>query len=161
MAMVASMCLVTFTACGGSDDDDIGGESGNLTVGTHRVDVEFSGETAGWNVSLTFLGTDKNVTKASRLYENGSALTTVDGVWLATEFRPYSVTTDNDSQSLQCTVTLRKKYAGASPVTVTLKGYVNGKQVKMRAVTTDASHKGKMIAFYSQISEDFENDIDY
>ena len=66
MAMVASMCVATFTACGGSDDDDIGGESGNLTVGTHRVDVEFSGETAGWNVSLTFLGTDKNVTKASR-----------------------------------------------------------------------------------------------
>ena len=58
MAMVASMCVATFTACGGSDDDDLPGqETGTVTFvepcldfGTNREHVKEYMSGSSWQL---------------------------------------------------------------------------------------------------------------
>ena len=55
LALMGFVCMTTFTACGGDYDDNTPGtETGNLTVGTHRIDVSFEGNTSGWTATVAF-----------------------------------------------------------------------------------------------------------
>lgn len=73
----------TFVGCGGGDDTMADGETGGIeevTVGTHRIDVTFEGDTKGWKVMTVFIGNSyPNSTILSTLYENGAKLTTDGG----------------------------------------------------------------------------------
>lgn len=165
MMAMTIVCVSSFTACGSDDGDDlIGGETGNLTVGTHRIDVDFEGITDGWKATVTYNGTSYPVTTGgSSLYENGEQLGTAQGSWFANGFRFYSVSTDDKCQSLLVMVVLRKeKGAVVQPMTVNLKSFVNGKMKKMKSVIVDGSHSAKNIVFYSEITDgDQKIDTDY
>lgn len=158
------VCATSFTACGGDDDDVIGGEINNLTVGTHRIDVSFEGKTDGWKASITFTGTSYPITtEGSSLYENGEKLNAVGGTWTENNFRSYSISTDSKSQNLLVMVVIRKNmHATVQPVTVNLRSYVNGKQKKMKSIIVDGNHGAKTITFYSEIMDgDQDIDTDY
>ena len=132
MAMVAMVCVTTFTACGGSDDDDaLGTDYSDVSIGSHRIDVEFSGVTDGWDLQTMFIGAYKDQTNVN-LYENGQKINETAGSFMGKVFRNYSVDTDADCDIFQVTVSLILKNSAAGTVTVTLRGYVNGQQKNMK-----------------------------
>lgn len=148
VAMVATMCM-TFTACGGGDDDTSGGGE-NLTVGVHRVEMYFSDNAAGWAVNVTFAGARYSATNnSSTLYEDDVKLP----IHVFKEARTYKVYTDNTSQSLCCMANLRKRGTSPQPVTITMKGFVNGQQKKEKTYTIDGNHSNNTIVFYSEIND--------
>ena len=52
LAMVA-MTSISFTACGGDDDDNNGVDT---AIGVHRIDVQFNDDAAGCSVMNYFYG---------------------------------------------------------------------------------------------------------
>ena len=56
LLMMAALAMVamTFTACGGDDEDDIPG--GDTSVGVHRVDIQFSSNASRYNTSTYIYG---------------------------------------------------------------------------------------------------------
>lgn len=165
MAVLAVTCLTTFTACGGDDDDDNPGtETGDITIGTHRIDVDFDGNTSGWNTTVGFSAVKASATgMGAKIYVDGQEVTLDGSVWSDNKFRSYSVSTDDKCQSLCCVLYMRRNaHAAAEPVTIRLKGYVNGKQKKEQTIVADASHPTKVVTFYSEISgADNVQDINY
>lgn len=163
MVALAIVCVTTFTACGGDDDDIPGTETGNLTVGTHRIDVSFEGNTSGWTTTVAFTGTAYPSGGGSKLYENGTELTTGVSGWTDNKFRNYSISTDDKAQNLLAVIYVRRNaHAAAEPVTVTLKSFVNDKQKKQNSVVVDGSHSTTTIFFYSEISDgDRVQELDY
>ena len=71
MAMVAMVCVTTFTACGGSDDDDtLGSDYSDITIGSHRIDVEFEGNTTPWTTTVGFSAVKASASgMGAQLYE--------------------------------------------------------------------------------------------
>lgn len=164
MAALAIMCVTTFTACGGDDDDTPGSETSGITFGTHRIDVNFEGNTSGWTVTVGFSAVKASSTgMGAKLYENGQELNQEAYEWANNKFRSYSVSTDDKCQSLCCVLYVRRNaHATAEPITIRLKGFVNGKQTKEQTFVADGSHPTKVITFYSEISgADNEQDINY
>lgn len=165
MAALAIVCVTTFVSCGGDDDESTPGtETGNITVGTHRIDVSFEGNTSGWTTTVAFSAVKASATgMGAKLYEGGQELTTEGGSWIDNKFRNYSVSTDEKCQSLLVVVYCRRNaHATAEPITVHLKGFIDGKQQKEQSIVADGSHATRTIFFYSQISEaDRVQDLDY
>ncbi|MBE6258286.1 MAG: hypothetical protein E7103_10090 [Prevotella sp.] len=154
MAMIVAVC-VTFAACGGDDKDDDPGNVVKTTTGVHRIDVEFSGATDSWNLQVMFIGTHGNTTSVD-LYENGKKLgTEVPGTFIGDTFRNYSVETDASCDLFEVTLSAIPKTNPGS-FTVTLKGYVNGKQTNMKVFEFKPDAQVKGCIFYS---EDFGADI--
>jgi len=165
-AVLAMASTSSFISCGSDDDaKEHEGKTDALTVGKHRIDVDFEGETLGWDVIVSFVGSGyPNPAVASNLYEDGKLLQLTSGsVWMSEEFRSYSVSTDDNSQSLTAMVMLTKRgHATPRKVTVNLKGYVNGKMTKMKSFAADGSHPSKSITFSSEVDgADQEIDMDY
>ena len=159
IALMGLVCVTTFTACGDDNDEDvIGGETSDVTIGTHRIDVSFDGNFSGWNVEVGFIGSPYG----TPLYEDGEELKTNEGMWTGKVFRSYSVSTNDKSQNLTTVIRLQKNgHATAQPVTVNLRSYVNGKQKKMKSVVVDGSHNLKQITLYSELTEGFQElDLD-
>lgn len=165
LALMGFVCMTTFTACGGDYDDNTPGtETGNLTVGTHRIDVSFEGNTSGWTATVAFSAVKASATgMGAKLFEGGQELTTEGGSWIDNKFRNYSVSTDDKCQSLLVVVYCRRNaHATAEPITVHLKGFIDGKQQKEQSIIADGSHATRTIFFYSEISEaDRIQDLDY
>ena len=154
MAMIVAVC-VTFAACGGDDKDDDPGNVVKTTTGVHRIDVEFSGATDSWSLQVMFIGTHGNTTSVD-LYENGKKLgTEVPGTFIGDTFRNYSVETDASCDLFEVTLSAIPKTNPGS-FTVTLKGYVNGKQTNMKVFEFKPDAQVKGCIFYS---EDFGADI--
>ena len=155
MAMVAAMCVTTFTACGGDDDDTPGGEASSITIGTHRIDVDFEGNTSGWSTTVGFSAVKASSTgMGGKLYENGRELNQDAYEWAGNEFRSYSVSTDDKCQTLCCVLYVRRNaHATAEPITIRMRGYVNGNQKKEQIYVADGSHPTKVITFFSEINE--------
>ena len=156
MAMVAVLCVTTFSACGGNDDDDIPeGETSDITIGTHRIDVDFEGNTSGWSTTVGFSAVKASSTgMGAKLYENGRELNLEAYEWVGNEFRSYSVYTDDKCQTLCCVLYVRRNaHATAEPITIRLRGYVNGNKKKEQIYVADGSHPTKVITFFSEIPE--------
>lgn len=154
MAILAISCVTTLTSCGG-DDDIPGDENSDITIGTHRIDVEFEGNTTPWTVSVGFSAVKASSTgMGASLYEDGKELTNGKGVWTGYEFRSYSVSTDDKCQSLCCLVHISPNAHSTKlePFTVRLKGYVNGKLKKEQTFVIEDNNKTKLITFFSEIS---------
>ena len=165
VALMGCMCLTTFTACGDDEDDDNPGtETGYLTVGTHRIDADFEGNTSVWTVTVAFSAVKASASgMGARLYENGQELSIEGGTWMDDKFRSYSVSTDDNCQTLCCVIYCRRNaHATANPITIRLKGFVNGKQKKEQTYVADGSHPTKVITFYDEITgADTVQELDY
>lgn len=147
MAMVA----MTFSACGGSGNDDLPG-TGGVTKGVHRIDVQFS-ESAG-NCSVTMGFTAYNE-KGSfvKLYDNGKEVTDNDGGYKTNVMRDISISTDDGAIGLAVGVYVAGKNMGKikDDVTVTLVGYTNNKRVKTQTVVFPAGTRNGSITFYTNV----------
>lgn len=154
MAIMAVMC-VTFNACSSSDDEDLPDGYVKTTEGIHRIEVAFSGNTAGWSADLSFIAVYGDGTHGKvKLYENGSQISD-NGTFGAEELRNYAVETDAKCDQMTVTVTLSHS-AGKTvePVTVTLKGYVNGVQKKVKTATFNSNEVYKTVVFDSELDAD-------
>ena len=162
LIIMTMVCVTTFSACGSDDDDEriehI--EEGDITTGTHRIDLSFEGTFGGWDVSVGFVGSPTS----GSLYENGQKLATTEGtnVWLADDVRSYSVSTDDRSTLLMVEVTMMKRSAAATPVTIRLKSFVNGQQKKTKTIVVNSDVSAKSIFFASEnTAGDMEFDYNY
>ena len=82
MALVAMVCVTTFTACGGSDDDTLGSDYSDITIGSHRIDVEFEGNTTPWTTTVGFSAVKASASgMGAKLYENGKEFTHEGGTY--------------------------------------------------------------------------------
>ena len=154
LAVLAIVCVTTFASCGGDDDDIPGAESSNMTIGTHRIDVEFEGNTKHWTVNVCLSAVNASGKDAS-LYEDGKELNNGNGGWMDQKFRSYSIYTDDHCQTLCCLVDCNTEthLNKLEPLTVKLKGYVNGKLKKEKTVVFEDNDKVKLICFFSETSE--------
>ena len=157
MAMVAMVCVTTFTACGGSDDDDaLGSDYSDITIGSHRIDVEFEGNTTPWTTTVGFSAVKASASgMGAQLYENGKELNMSAGSWSEDTFRSYSISTDDRCQTLCCVLYIRPNTHSTTlePITIRMRGYVNGNQKKEQTFTIEDNNKTKIITFFSEINE--------
>lgn len=145
MAVMMAVAVPMLIACGSDDDEETmeWKDPNAPTVGTHRIDIVFSGATQGWEVYAGFTGTPENgdVYTGAELFENGVRLEKDTPNWLCSELRNYSITTDNHCIGLWLVLTInRDDRKTLEPMTVTLTGYVNGKQTQQKnyTVTNDS-----------------------
>lgn len=156
LAVLVIACVTTFASCGGNDDDIPGAEYSDVTIGTHRVDVEFEGNTTPWTVSVGFSAVKASSTgMGASLYEDGKELNNSDGVWIDRKFRSYSVSTDDRCITLCCVIDCKTNphLNKLEPITVRLKGYVNGKLKKEKTIVCEDNGKSKLICFNSEVAE--------
>lgn len=128
MMLLMVAVSMTVVSCGGDDDDDKGVST---TVGVHRIDVEFSGDTSGWNLQALFIGSYQNSTNVT-LYENGKVLTTDMNSYIDKAVRKYSIESESKCDMLQTTITAILDEGIPGTFSVTLRGYVDGKQTNMK-----------------------------
>jgi len=138
LAMVA-MTSVSFTACGGDDDDN----NENTNVGVHRIDVHFDDNAIGCRVISTFYGRYPDGS-FSNLYENGKQLPTdaTSHIWYSYDIRDMSITTDDGCRAEAAIINLTTPSMRKldHDVTVTVVGYINGKRTKSQVFTLPAGH---------------------
>lgn len=150
-ALMAILCVSTFVSCG--DDDEPGEDDSRLTIGVHRVDVEFEGNTTPWLVTVGFSAVEaaENGIGAS-LYENGKLLGGGEANYAEYVFRSYSVYTDDNCMGLCCVIDCRTNThtTPLEPIKIKLKGYVNNKLTKEQTVVCEDNGKSKIIAFYTE-----------
>lgn len=151
MTAIMTMAAFIFSACGGDDKDDIPDGYVKTTEGVHRTEVSFSGNTAGWSTSLTFIAVYGDGTHGKvKMYENGKQISD-NGGFSSEEMRSYAVDTDAMCDMMSTTIILtHESFGSVEPITVTLKGYVNGKQTNMKVVEISASETYKGIIFSAE-----------
>ena len=150
LAIMAMMC----TACGGDDnDDDLPEGYHKTTEGVHRIEVSVDGDLTGWEGRFAFVAVCGDGTRGFvKLYENGRQISD-DGTFLGEELRDYIIETDSKCDQMTLTVTLSHgASASVSPVTVTLKSFINGQPKKAKTVEFTDSYK--TIVFNSELDAD-------
>ena len=152
---VVLVSVVALTACGGNSDDDPGKRI-NVTTGVHRIDVEFEGNTTPWTTTVGFSAVKASASgMGAQLYENGKELNMSAGSWSEDTFRSYSISTDDRCQTLCCVLYIRPNTHSTTlePITIRMRGYVNGNQKKEQTFTIEDNNKTKIITFFSEINE--------
>lgn len=151
LAMLAMMTMCMFTACG---DDDDSNDNGTSNIGVHRIDVQFSDNAAGCEISTAFYGLKPDGSFAS-LYENGRSLPLEPSthVWMTEDVRDISVQTEDGCGALTASINIMGPNGNnvSSNVTVTVVGYVNNKRIKTQVFTLPA---GKHIMVGGFVTED-------
>lgn len=152
LAMVA-MTSVSFTACGGDDDDNNGVDT---AIGFHRIDVQFSDDAAGCSVINYFYGLRADASYAN-IYENGKLLP-LDGsthTWSTDEVRNISIQTEDGCVAIVGAINITSKNLKPidHDVTVTVVGYVNGKRIKTQVFTLPAGKTAISAAFSTSDKE--------
>ena len=165
VVMIATLCTTTFVSCGGDDDDPLVTDYSDVIIGSHRIDVEFEGNTTPWITTVGFSAVKASTTgMGAKLYENGQELSMSGASWSEDTFRSYSISTDDRCQSLCCVLYIRPKDHSTTlePIIIHMRGYVNGKLKKERSFTVDDNNKTKIITFFSEVSEgDNVQEFDY
>jgi hypothetical protein len=154
LAVMAMMTMCVFTACGGDDkDDDLPDGYQKTTEGVHRMEVSVDGDLTGWNGKFAFVAVCGDGTRGFvKLYENGRQISD-DGTFLGEELRDYIIETDSKCDQMTLTATLSHgTSASVSPVTVTLKSYINGQPKKAKTVEVTDSYK--TIVFNAELDAD-------
>jgi hypothetical protein len=151
MAMMAMMTMCMFTACGDDKDEDLPYGYVKTTEGVHRIEVSFDGDLTGWQVDMQFIGVHSNGDPV-KFYENGQ-LVADDGGYEIETLRNCAVETDAKCDQMTLTATLSHgASASVSPVTVTLKSFINGQPKKVKTVKFTESYK--TIVFDSELDAD-------
>ena len=146
LAIMAMMCMCVFIACGGDDkDDDLPDGYQKTTEGVHRIEVSVDGDLTGWEGRFAFVAVCGDGTRGYvKLYENGRQISD-DGTFLGEELRDYIIETDSKCDQMTLTVTLSHgASASVSPVTVTLKSFINGQPKKAKTVEFTDSYKSSV-----------------
>lgn len=154
LAVMAMMCMCVFIACGGDDkDDDLPDGYQKTTEGVHRMEVSVVGDLTGWEGRFAFVAVCGDGTRGFvKLYENGKVISE-DGTFLGEELRNYTIETDSKCDQMTMTATLRHgNSASVSPMTVTLKSFINGQPKKTKTVEFTDSYK--TIVFNSELDAD-------
>ena len=154
LAIMAMMTVCMFIACGGDDkDDDLPDGYQKTTEGVHRMEVSVDGDLTGWNAKFAFVAVCGDGTRGYvKLYENGRQISD-DGTFLGEELRDYIIETDSKCDQMTLTATLSHgTSASVSPVTVTLKSFINGQQKK--AKTVEFTDTYKTIVFNAELDAD-------
>ena len=154
LAIMAVMTVSMFIACGGDDkDDDLPDGYQKTTEGVYRMEVSVDGDLTGWNGKFAFVAVCGDGTRGYvKLYENGRLISD-DGTFLGEELRDYTIETDAKCDQMTLTATLSHgASASVSPVTVTLKSYINGQPKKAKAVEFIDSYK--TIVFNAELDAD-------
>ena len=154
LAIMTMMAMCMFTACGGDDrDEDLPDGYQKTTEGVHRIEVSVYGDLTGWNGKFAFVAVCGDGTRGYvKLYENGRQISG-DGTFLGEELRDYIIETDSKCDQMTMTATLSHgSSASVSPVTVTLKSYINGQPKKAKTVEFADSYK--TIVFNSELNAD-------
>ena len=153
LMMIALMAMVamTFSACGGSDSDDLPG-TGGVTKGVHRIDVQFSESAGDCSVTMGFTAYNEKGNFV-KLYDNGKEVTDSDGGYKTNVLRDISISTDDGAIGLAVAIIVAGKNMGKikDDVTVTLVGYTNNKRVKTQTVVFPAGTKNGSITFYTNV----------
>lgn len=147
---LAIVCVTSFTSCGGDDDNDLPGGK-DLTVGVHRIDVQFDGNFQGkWTAINSFYAIKPDGTFTG-LYENGKALdiNSHTNTWTSTEIRDFSISTENGAAAIAGSVMLSAPYGSAATndINITMVGYINNKRVYTRVFTLPAGSSIIVISF--------------
>lgn len=155
MVTMAMMTMCMFAACGDDKDDDLPDGYYKTTEGVHRIDVSFSGDASGWEGATAFVATYGDGSHGFvKLYENGKLLSN-DGTFMGEDLRSYSVETEEKCDQMSVTVTLVHDVSvSVSPVTVTLKSFINGQPKKTKAVEFTARDSRRTIVFNSELDAD-------
>lgn len=149
-----AMVTITFTACGGDDNDDITG--GDTSVGVHRVDIQFSSSAVHSSVGTYIYGMKAGSSMSniitSNLYENGQQLPldATTHLWECNAIRDISVKTESGCVGIMASVILMAKWGvSATPedITITCVGYVNDKRMYTKVYTLPAGKKTISISF--------------
>ena len=154
LAVMAMMTVGMFIACGGDDkDEDLPDGYQKTTEGVHRMEVSVDGDLTGWNGKFAFVAVCGDGTRGYvKLYENGK-LISEDGTFLGEELRDYIIETDSKCDQMTLTATLSHGVsASVSPVTVTLKSFINGQPKKAKTVEFTDSYK--TIVFNAELDAD-------
>lgn len=154
LAIMAMMCMCMFIACGGDDkDDDLPDGYQKTTEGVHRIEVSVDGDLTGWEGKFAFVAVCGDGTRGYvKLYENGRQISD-DGTFLGEELRDYTIETDSKCDQMTVMTTLRHgNSVSVSPVTVTLKSFINGQPKKAKTVEFTDSYK--TIVFNSELDAD-------
>lgn len=154
LAVMAMMTVCMFTACGGDDNDnDLPDGYQKTTEGVHRMEVSVDGDITGWNGKFAFVAVCGDGTRGYvKLYENGRQISD-DGTFLGEELRNYTIETDSKCDQMTVTATLSHGTSvSVSPVTVTLKSFINGQPKKAKTLEFKDSYK--MIVFNSELDAD-------
>ena len=154
LAIMTMMCMCVFTACGGDDkDEDLPDGYQKTTEGVHRIEVSVDGDLTGWEGRFAFVAVCGDGTRGYvKLYENGRQISD-DGTFLGEELRDYIIETDSKCDQMTVTATLSHgASASVSPVTVTLKSFINGQPKKVKTVEINDSYK--TIIFDSELDAD-------
>lgn len=140
--VMLAMVSIAFTACGGDDDED-NNQSSGTGIGVHRIDVQFSGNTAECNALNIFYALKADGSYAG-LYESGKALQmdATTQTWHNEEFRPISIESEDGCGATAASINVTSKTMRpiSSDLTVTVVGYVNGKRIKTQVFTLPAGH---------------------
>jgi len=145
MAAVAVVLSMTLAACG---DDGAGssqsssipsdGEESNVLLGVHRIDVEYSGNTSGSDVTSTIYALKADATP-SALFSNGNKmnLDEVTHSWKGENFESVSVQSEDNCRiaAISVIISSRNLAPVTSEVTATVSGYVNNKLIKRETFT--------------------------
>lgn len=154
LAVMTMMTMCVFTACGGDDkDDDLPDSYQKTTEGIHRIEVSVDGDLIGWEGRFAFVAVCGDGTRDYvELYENGRQISD-DGTFLGEELRNYTIETDAKCDQMTLTATLSHGTSvSVSPVTVTLKSFINGQPKKAKTVEFTDSYK--TIVFNSELDAD-------
>lgn len=152
---VVTMCF--FTACGGDDKDDE--EKREKTeVGIHRITVEFSGDLTGLDADIWVTAVE-GVNDYSDIFMDGVKVNEMPGAWSNGDESPkvqnYDLTSSADCNLMTATVSLYCRNL-QNPVTVTLKGYVNGSQKNMKVIDCKPGEKSPQTFSFAADGLEFE-----
>lgn len=151
MMAALAMVAMTIAACGGDDDDNNGVDN---KIGVHRIDIHYD-NAEECEVMTGFYGI-KADGNTSQLYEGGKQLPTDEAnTWTSEELRDYSVSTEENSASLNVAISVSSPNLVPidKDITVTIVSYINNKRVSTQVFTLPAGHK-VLTASWSTISTD-------
>jgi hypothetical protein len=152
LAVMTMMTMCVFTACGGDDnDEDLPVGYVKTTEGVHRIEVTFEGDLTGWQVDMLFIAVHGDGGPA-KFYENGQLVADEGGYEIET-LRNCAVETDAKCDQMDVTMTMKHgSFSSVSPVTVTLRSFINGQPKKVKTVKFTESYK--TIVFDSELDAD-------
>ena len=155
LILMAVVTMFFFTACGGDDNDEQKREK--TEVGVHRITVEFTGDITGLDADIWVTAVE-GVDGKCDIFMDGVKVNEEPGIWSNDEeprVRNYDLTSSADCNLMSTTISLYCINL-QNPVTVTLKGYVEGVQKNMKVIDCKPGEINPQTFSFAADGPDFE-----
>ena len=158
VAVTALMSCLFLTACGSDDKSELEELEENLNDGlsvirgVHQFDVSFSGDTSDWNLEISLYSVDMK-SDPYPIYENDKLVEynypLNKSQWKNSEFRSYSVRTDNKGYTVNCGIylTRKKNSTGKGSMGFQVTSTINGKKIYKKEYVLDAEKSSAYLVF--------------